>query len=103
VVALGFLLPNVLRGRERRDVELFQDSVSRALRVARGEDVVFRGALDAGPGDSEALADAVNRALRLARESAPEEERWAAIQTAEMEWAAWMRRVRCSHQMRFSP
>lgn len=103
VVAAGFLLPNVLRGRERRDVELFQDSVERAMRVARGESEAFRGTLDPGPGDSEALTDAVNRALRLARENAPAAERRAAIQEAELEWGEWQRRIHCSHQMRFSP
>jgi len=103
VVAVGFLLPNVLRGRERSDVAWFDSQVERALKVARGAgDVVFRGTLEPGPGESAALAEAVNRALRLARDEAPREQVVAAVRRAEDAWSAWRRRIHCSHQMRFS-
>jgi len=99
LVAVGFLVPNVLRGQDRREVDVLNSSVKRAMEFARGDLETFRGRIDAGPGDSDELAVAVNRAVKLRREHAPVQDIRAALRRAEEEWLDWKRRARCRYQL----
>jgi hypothetical protein len=99
-VALLFLLPNVLRGQQRREVVLYNATVQSALgAVKAGEKIP--SPIEEGPADADALRDAVNRLLELVRTDAPGDDQRAAFVSAHVEWNNWQARVRCSHQMRF--
>jgi hypothetical protein len=101
-VALLFLLPNVLRGQEQREVVLYNATVQSALgAVKAGEKIP--NSIEEGPADADALRDAVNRLLELVRTDAPGDDQRAAFVAAHVEWNEWQARVWCSHQMRFGP
>lgn len=106
VVAGAFLAPNVLRGQERREVEIYNDSIDRTLRSAirmrrdRRPDSSLPSALESGPADAQAVRAAVNHVINLMRSGAPLVEVDKALDVANDRWRDWQVRLFCSHGMR---
>jgi hypothetical protein len=100
-VALLFLLPNVLRGQQRREVVLYNATVQSTLSAVKAGEKI-PSPIEEGPADAEALRDAVNRLLELVRADAPGNDQRVAFLAAHVAWSEWQAGVRCSHQMRFT-
>jgi membrane associated rhomboid family serine protease len=104
LVAGVFLVPNVLRSRERHDVKVFNGEVQRtlvALSLARDTDRLPKP-IEEAPADGEQVRDAVNHALELARSGAPAAQLDLARRKADDEWRVWQERVMCSHAIGFA-
>jgi len=99
-VAAIFLVPNVLRGFERREMDLYRRDARRVLMLA-GEAKPGAPATGLpesfpdGPRGTEAVRDAVRSALAQAREGNPEAR--TALRRAYAVLDDWSRSLYCSH------
>ncbi|MHC4938455.1 MAG: rhomboid family intramembrane serine protease [Planctomycetota bacterium] len=99
VVAAGFLLPNVLRSRERSDLIYYDAVVKRTLSaIIRGEELPKP--IAEAPESGEPVRASVNRLLELVRTGAPPEQQRRAHLGVLEEWNDWKTGLWCSHQLR---
>jgi len=108
VVAVGFLAPNVWRGRERHEVKVYNGSVQRAMealvRAQHGVADVDRlpEPLGEAPAAGDEVRATVNLALEMARNGAPVAKLVPAVRKADGAWRDWQARLICSHAVEFT-
>jgi len=108
VVAGGFLLPNVLRGRERHEFKVYNGEVRSAMvalsRFAHGvgDPQTLPDRLGSAPdGDSE-VRQKVNRVIKDAHDGVPRDQLLHRLGVADDAWRNWQKRLICSHALEFT-